>query len=874
MELFSIFGRILLKDDGVEDKLTSTAKKAESTGSTFDNVFGKIKSAALKLGAVLGVALGFKDIIEKASSSQQALSQMDTVLKSTGDASGLTKKQLMDLADAQGRVTKFSKDTNLETENLLLTFTNIKGNIYEQALPAINDMSQALGQDTKSSAIQLGKALNDPIKGITALSRVGVSFTSEQKAQITAMEKAGNVAGAQSIILKELQKEFGGSAEAAGKTFGGQLAILKNNLSEVAIQLGSVLIPHLTSFFTNINNHMPQIQQSIGGAIAYVMPKFKEWIQIIGQIAGELLPSFGNSAQSAGNKAKDLAKNGLNAVTDALKFIRDNIGLVKAGIIALTAAWTIQKTVLLAHNIAQTVHNAQMLIAGIRDKSETGYIIALYTAQAIHTGIIKAATAAQWLLNAAMSANPIGIVIVAIGALVAILVVLYNKNAAFRNFVNGMWKGIKTTVSGAVTAIIGFVNNLWKGIQNVGKSIKTGVSDTINGIKTTISTVLKTIQTFISGVVNTIVNFVTTTFKKQFEDIHVILGSIQNIFVSIWDAIKTVVLGVVLIICDLVTGNFTGLKKDVGNIFKSLKADFQDIWTAIQFIFEAAVDFIKTTAIQVFNGTVAGAKAIWNGFKSFFIGLWNDIKTGVQAIWNGLKSFFVNLGNGAVSGAKSTWNGFSNFFKNLFNNISNFFRNTWNSIINFFTSLPGRFLSIASGIGNAIKNGFNSAISFITSLPSKMFNWGVDMINGLIKGIKNMIGSVGNAVEGVANKIRSFLHFSTPDEGPLKEYEQWMPDMINGMTKGLEDNKYKLVNSVKGLAKDMNFGLNSKTNMVPAIAGAESYSGSMTDNSSNVLKNPVQIIFKGNYCFMNKKMIDYFSEKVSNTIAYKALGRR
>jgi phage-related protein len=88
-----------------------------------------------------------------------------------------------------------------------------------------------------------------------------------------------------------------------------------------------------------------------------------------------------------------------------------------------------------------------------------------------------------------------------------------------------------------------------------------------------------------------------------------------------------------------------------------------------------------------------------------------------------------------------------------------------------------------------------------------MLNWGKDMIQGLIDGIKNMIGKVGDAVKGVADKIKGFLHFSRPDEGPLREYEQWMPDMIRGLTSSLDKASPSLINKVKDLAQDMSDSL-------------------------------------------------------------------
>src|SRR6188768_2803829 len=116
-------------------------------------------------------------------------------------------------------------------------------------------MSVALGTDMKTSAMQVGKALNDPIKGLSRLTKVGVTFTDAQRAQVKAMQESGDMAGAQKVILAELTKEFGGSAEAAGKTLPGQLKILQQEFSNVAGALIGELIPPLTIAFKFFNEH-------------------------------------------------------------------------------------------------------------------------------------------------------------------------------------------------------------------------------------------------------------------------------------------------------------------------------------------------------------------------------------------------------------------------------------------------------------------------------------------------------------------------------------------------------------------------------------------------------------------------------------------
>lgn len=228
-----------------------TAKdEASATIKGVENATGGMKAGLLAVGAAAGVALAgvavfAKQSIEAANESAKAQAQLGAVLKSTGNAAGLSQQDLNDQAAALQRMTTYTDEAVNSSQALLLTFTNIKGGVFQQATNTILDMSTALGQDLKSSSIQVGKALNDPINGITALSRVGVSFTQQQKDMITQMVNTGHTVEAQKIILAELNKEFGGSATAAAKTFGGQMEILKNQFGEVQESVGRALIPVL-----------------------------------------------------------------------------------------------------------------------------------------------------------------------------------------------------------------------------------------------------------------------------------------------------------------------------------------------------------------------------------------------------------------------------------------------------------------------------------------------------------------------------------------------------------------------------------------------------------------------------------------------------
>ena len=251
-------------------------------------VGGGIVATGFAAAAAGAVALGgvLYDSVKEAMSAQQVQAQLNAVLQSTGGAAGVTADMVNNLADSLQNVTPYEDDAIISAQNMLLTFTNIGKDVFPDATKTVLDMSTALGQDLNSSAMQLGKALNDPINGITALRRVGVAFTDDQEAMIKKMVESGDTMGAQKMILAELQKEFGGSAEAAGKTFAGQLEILKNKLGNVKESIGGALLPVLTDLAEKLSAFLGRadVQQAIQGiatAIADFAQKVIAYVPVV-----------------------------------------------------------------------------------------------------------------------------------------------------------------------------------------------------------------------------------------------------------------------------------------------------------------------------------------------------------------------------------------------------------------------------------------------------------------------------------------------------------------------------------------------------------------------------------------------------------------
>jgi hypothetical protein len=185
------------------------------------------------LFATLGAAFSFREVIRNTVRQEAALRQLEQRVTSTGQAAGFSAEQLAEMAGGLQRITTYGDEAVMEMQALLLTFTNIRGDVFVDAQEAVLNLATAMGTSATSAAQQLGRALNDPVAGLSALSRAGVQFSESQRQLIRDMVAANDVAGAQRVILAELETQFGGAARAARDTFGGSLQALGNAFGDL-----------------------------------------------------------------------------------------------------------------------------------------------------------------------------------------------------------------------------------------------------------------------------------------------------------------------------------------------------------------------------------------------------------------------------------------------------------------------------------------------------------------------------------------------------------------------------------------------------------------------------------------------------------------
>lgn len=220
--------------------LAGVGTAGRKAGSDASNGLDGIRAGAGRLKGLLGglfagLSVGslFAAVIENTRESEEAIGQLNAALTSTKGIVGVTSDEIVELAGSLQQVTTFGDDAIIRMTSLLATFTNVRGAVFKDAVPAILDLSTRLGTDLNSAAIQVGKALNDPARGIAALAKAGIQFSPIQKQQIEDFLKLGDVAGAQGIILGELSTQMGGSARAAADTFSGAITQAKNAVGDL-----------------------------------------------------------------------------------------------------------------------------------------------------------------------------------------------------------------------------------------------------------------------------------------------------------------------------------------------------------------------------------------------------------------------------------------------------------------------------------------------------------------------------------------------------------------------------------------------------------------------------------------------------------------
>lgn len=371
-------------------------------------------------------------------------------------------------------------------------------------------------------------------------------------------------------------------------------------------------------------------------------------------------------------------------------------------------------------------------------------------------GVINTVKGAFAALNTTMLANPIVLIIAAIAALVAAFIYLWNNCDGFRQFWIDLWENVKQVAITVWNAIKAFFSQVWE-------AIKTIFSTVFEVIKTLVTTYFNLYKTIIETVFNVIKTVITTIWE-----------AIKGVFTTVFNVIKTLVTTYFNIYKTIIQTVLTIIQTVVTTVWNTIKTVITTVMTAIQTIFFTVWNAIQTIISNIVSGIKALITGNFEGVKNAIATIMNTIKSTISTIWNTIKST-VSTVLGATRGAVTS---------------------AFNGIVNAVKGAMGNVL-------NTVISGFSNVRNHITGLASQAFTWGRDLVMGIVNGIRSCIGAVADAASSVASKIRSFLHFSVPDEGPLTDYESWMPDFMGGLAKGIEKSRSMIQNAVKDVASDM-----------------------------------------------------------------------
>ena len=303
----------------------------------------------------------------------------------------------------------------------------------------------------------------------------------------------------------------------------------------------------------------------------------------------------------------------------------------------------------------------------------------------------------------------------------------------------------------------------------------------------------------------------------------------RQFWIDLWDGIKEAAVAVWEALKEFFSAAWEFIKSTAETVWNALASFFTGLWEGIKNTFTTVVNAISTFLTNAWNTIKTTATTVWNAIAGFFTSVWtgisttvqtvvnaistflttawNTIKTAIQtvltaiqtvftAVWNAIKTAITNVVNGIASTISTVWTNIKNTVTNVVNALKT-------AVSNAFSAMWNGIKTTVSGIYNTIKSGFDNAVNFIKNLASNAFSWGADIVNGIINGIKSAIGALKNAVSNIAETIKSYLHFSVPDVGPLTDYESWMPDFMEGLAKGIDKSKSLVADAMNGVATDM-----------------------------------------------------------------------
>lgn len=440
--------------------------------------------------AAAGVGIKLATMAEEANKSDLRIAQINKSMGLFGKETEKVTNRLIKSAEAQAMATGVDDDAIKAVQAKLLTFKELAksadtvGGAFDRAQKAAVDLEKAGFGPADKAAIQLGKALNDPLKGMTALSRSGITFTKVEKEKIATLMKSGKIHEAQNLILKAVEKQVGGVAEATASS-SDKMKVAWENVQE---SVGGLLLPafqKVTDFVT----------KQIVPAINSFVDKVKGGASPIQALSDVIREKFGKDVADKFDMAREVVGKLVEAFKSAVSWVSEN------------RAWL------------------EPLVVGI---------LAMVAAFKIWQGVMAIVTVAQAALNLVMAANPIGLVVLAIVGLVGALVYAWKNSETLRTNVTKAWDAIKTASVTVFTAIKDFIGKVWEGIKNAAEKAW-------DAIKTAAGIAWNLIKAAALGPVGLLVVYIIKHWDDIKEKTKAAWERVKEVTSAAWDRIKEAV---------------------------------------------------------------------------------------------------------------------------------------------------------------------------------------------------------------------------------------------------------------------------------------------------------------------------------------------
>lgn len=717
--------------------VTDGTEKASGGFTTMKGVLADLISAGIQKAIQ-----GLKDLASAAVDAYKELDEgSDNVIKATG-ATGDAAKQLTDsyknvaksfkgdfgdmgstLGEVNTRFGSTGKELE-ETTKQFLRFSEITGTDATSAVQMVSRAMEGAGIDSKDYSTVLdqlavaaqasGVSVDKMAEGLTkygAPMRALGFDTADTIAIFAQFEKAGvNTEQAFAGMQKAVQN-WTKDGKDAKTEFQKTVDLIKNTPDDTkAAQIA------MDTFGKKAGTEMADAIKS--GRLEY-----GDFLKIVEGSEGTVSKTY-DQTQDGFDKLAIVIQGVKTEMADFVGDIMDKYGpQIEKSIEKITK--TAKKVVKWALDnlpeIEATIAGIGTAMAVLFVANKIMALVKAYKAFAVAT---KGASVAQWALNAAMSANPIGLIVAAIAGLVAAFVVLWKKSDKFRNFWIGLWDKIKTTTKAVFDSIKKFFTDLWEKVQPIVEAIKGAVEIAITEIKEMLTAAWEAIKA--------VWDFVEPYFAEIWEKIKAIFSVVKDVlgtyFSVAWDYIKGV--------WDVVVKYFKMIWENIKVIYSAVKdtllSFFKTAWIAIKAVWDTVTGYFKMVwnniklifkvVKQVLSGDFKGAwdsiKAIWNNVKGYFQGVWDSIKK----VFSAVKSFFKTA-------FSSAWTA----IKGVFKNVGTFFSGIWDTIKKTFTS-------IGTKVGDAIGGAFKTAINAVIATVEKAINLVPKAVNKVLDKINDLPG--------------------------------------------------------------------------------------------------------------------------------------